>query len=190
MNLNSIAVTMPVPFDEELEHVKTYLSLEKRRYGDELKVEYNINCRSFFIPVLSLQPIVENAVKHGIMQKENGGTMKISAFDKGTHYVIVVQDDGVGFDPEKRVAQDTRSHIGVDNTINRIRDLCGGKVLIESEVGQGTTVTITLPKDKNIRRKGVCYWETGSILFEVLRAFSQELVTIDLWNRNRKNWKR
>lgn len=152
MNLNSIAVTMPVPFDEELEHVKTYLALEKRRYGDALKVEYNIHSRSFFIPVLSLQPVVENAVKHGICQKEDGGTIKISTYDKGTHYVIVVADDGVGFNPEERVERDTRSHIGIDNTINRVRDLCGGKVLIESELNKGTTVTISLPKDKNLRR--------------------------------------
>ncbi|MBQ0072472.1 MAG: histidine kinase [Spirochaetales bacterium] len=149
MNLNSIAVTTPVTFDKELEHVKTYLKLEKRRFGEELQYEFHTECENFFIPVLALQPIVENAVKHGIRDKDSGGTVTITTRQDEKAYYVTVEDDGTGFDTSKRITHDSRSHIGLENSINRVRDLLGGKVDIQSEIGKGTVVTITLPKATN-----------------------------------------
>ena len=70
---------MPVPFSREMEHVKHYLHLEQIRFGDDLHVEYDIQEDDFFLPTLTIQPIVENAVKYGVGNKEEGGTVWIES---------------------------------------------------------------------------------------------------------------
>jgi sensor histidine kinase YesM len=79
--------------------------------------------------------------------KEDGGTVKISTRETDTAYEVIIKDDGVGFDTNIH-KNDERSHIGMQNTKKRLRDMCGGEVKIESVVGEGTTVTIILPKEE------------------------------------------
>lgn len=149
MNLNSLSKKEPVFFKEELEHVENYLKLEKRRFGDELNYVFDIKTQSFMLPVLTLQPIVENAVKHGVCQKEDGGTVWVSTSEDNDNYYVVVEDDGVGFDVSKPLLEDGKSHIGIRNTLERIKSQCGGDVRFESTPGMGTKVTIALPKKRN-----------------------------------------
>jgi len=129
-------------FEEELEHIKTYLSIESVRFGDRLRVEYNIKEASFCLPALSIQPIVENAVKHGICHKKGGGTVTISTEKVDDGYKITVSDDGVGFEREKSL-NDGNVHIGIENIEKRIA-LFGGEMNIESKLGIGTTVTVLI----------------------------------------------
>ena len=98
-NLKAMNAETPVPFNQELEYVKHYLSLEKLRYEEELTVCYDIRCTDFKLPVFTVQPLAENAVKHGIRYKPNGGTVNISTWESDEAYHIRVADDGVGFDP-------------------------------------------------------------------------------------------
>ena len=146
-NLTSVTNENNIPFEEELNHVECYLKIEKARFRERLNVIYSIQCRDFEIPPLSIQPLVENAVKHGITKRAEGGTIKISTYDIDTHYVVKIIDDGVGFD-----AQATEMHVGLENVRSRIRAMCRGEVSVKSTVGIGTRVTIEIPKGKGKRR--------------------------------------
>ena len=143
-NLESLDEKEPIPFLQELEHMKYYLAIEKKRFGDRIRVEYDIQENDFQLPCLSLQPIVENAVKHGICKKKNGGTIRIASRLEGRNVYLTVSDDGVGFDTEK-IQDLPGQHIGVKNVENRIRNMCGGHMKITSVPGIGTEVVMILP---------------------------------------------
>ena len=145
-NMDSLKQTAPVPFARELEHMKKYLYIEKLRFDDQLNIEYDIQATDFEIPLLSIQPLVENAVKHGVGMKEDGGTVKISTRETDNAYEVIVEDDGVGFDTTAERKNDGRSHVGMENTKRRIKEMCGGEVIIESEIGKGTKARVIIPK--------------------------------------------
>ncbi|MBQ0072473.1 MAG: histidine kinase [Spirochaetales bacterium] len=147
MNLNFLSVDTPVLFDEEQRHTEIYLSLEQLRFGDDMSVVWDIQTRSFTLPVLTLQPIVENAVKHGICQKENGGTVWISTREERDAFVVIVKDDGVGFDTRNLHYEDGKTHIGMENTRRRLAVISKATMTVESTIGKGTTVTIRVPKE-------------------------------------------
>lgn len=143
-NLESMSRVEPIPFGAEMNHVREYLYLEELRFGDRLKVEYDFACEDFVLPSLSLQPVVENAVKHGVLKQEQGGCVRIQTRCDGKNVILTIEDDGVGFDPDT-VMNDGRMHIGLENVKKRIEMQCRGTVRVESEIGVGTTVTMTIP---------------------------------------------
>lgn len=147
-NMGSLSSQTPIPFSRELEHVRHYLNLEKLRYEEKLRIEYEITYEDFFLPALTLQPIVENAVKHGIGGKENGDTIRIRT-EKTTEGIrVLVEDDGVGFSEEELHSHrkdEKRSHIGMENVRQRVADMVGGTLRTESTPGVGTRVTVLLP---------------------------------------------
>lgn len=144
-NIDAMTNAGMVVFEEELEHTKQYLWLEQLRFGDALQVRYDIGAEYFLIPVLTLQPIVENAVRHGITQKPGGGTITIRTERIAGKVLITVSDDGVGFDPQNPIAEDGKSHIGIESVAERLRLQCGGNLLLESVPGKGTFAMITIP---------------------------------------------
>lgn len=144
-NLDSLKSAAPIPFKKELDHVNNYLYLEKMRFEERLNIEYDIKCDNFMIPTLTLQPLVENAVRYGVTKNEDGGTVKISTWDTENKVHIKVEDNGPGFVPGEKVS-DGRTHIGLENVQKRISEKANGFVNIESDLGKGTRVTITLPK--------------------------------------------
>ncbi len=145
-NIDSVNKRMPVPFSSELEHVSTYLDLEKLRFGDRLNVVMDIQSTDFLIPPLTIQPLAENAVKHGICKKVSGvGTLTISSYEKPDAYEIKISDDGVGFDADQ-VPNDGKEHIGMENVRDRLKAMSNATMKIESVVGVGTVVTVTVPK--------------------------------------------
>lgn len=144
-NIDFADKSEPVSFSEELNHIKTYVWLEKLRFPNKLNIEFDINCTSFLVPALSVQPMVENAIKHGVCKKKDGGTVRIGSFETGEHYIVSVADDGTGFDAS--VHEDNgRKHLGIENSRYRIREMVGGSLTIESTPGKGTKVTIRIPK--------------------------------------------
>ncbi len=143
-NMESMNRVEPIPFDTELKHVEQYLYLEKLRFGERLSIHYDIGFSDFALPVLSLQPIVENAVKHGVLKKEEGGSVWIKTCREGGKVVLTVEDDGVGFRPEL-MGKDGRMHIGFENVKKRLKMQCKGNVTVDSTVGLGTKVTMTIP---------------------------------------------
>ncbi len=144
-NLNSLKEKDVIPFEKELEHVKTYLSLEKMRFEDELNIVYDIEIMDFFVPSLTIQPVVENAVKHGVGKKEDGGTVKITTREDDTEYIIVIEDDGIGFDVNEK-KNDGKTHVGIENVRIRLKAQCNGSLDIKSNKGIGTIATISIPK--------------------------------------------
>lgn len=147
-NLDSIKQTKMISFSDELKHLKAYLSLEKIRYGEYLNVEYNVGVSEFFIPPLTVQPLVENAVNHGVSDLPEGGAVTISTDEKNGYYEIKVSDNGVGFDPDA-TRNDGRSHVGIANVRSRLKIMCNGTLEITSEIGKGTTAIIKIPKGEN-----------------------------------------
>ncbi len=146
-NLQSLTQKRMLPFEEELEHAKTYLELEKLRFGERLNIVYEIEASDFNIPPLSVQPIAENAVRHGVMKKSAGGTVKIRAERVSGACVVTVQDDGAGFDPNAPPSGE-RIHVGIQNVRERLKALCSGTLEIESAPGFGTKCVITIPAPK------------------------------------------
>lgn len=135
-------------FERELAHTQTYLELEQLRFGDELHVTYDIRCTDFSIPILTIQPLAENAVRHGIRGTEDGtGTVTISSRERDVCWEVCVRDDGAGFDPLQPVA-DNAHHVGLANVSERLRSFCGGELRIDSAPGRGTVVTVILPKER------------------------------------------
>lgn len=149
-NIDSLTEKDTIPFEKELEHTRNYLAIEKKRFAERLNVTYQIETENFMIPPLTLQPIAENAVKHGICKKKGGGTLSIHVMEIEHAYQIIVSDDGVGFDANVPVgARDGRKHIGIENVRERVKQRCRGTLKIESIPGKGTVVTIEIPKKQS-----------------------------------------
>lgn len=143
-NIDSLMNKKNIPFDKELNHVRNYLAIEKKRFGDRINVIYDIKESGFMIPALTLQPIAENARKYGITKKEGGGTIVIASEKTDSGWKVTVSDDGVGFDTGTP-KNDGRMHVGVDNVRNRLNSMCGGTLDIKSRKDIGTTVIINIP---------------------------------------------
>ena len=146
MNFESFSTRRPVSILTELRHVRFYLSIEEMRFGQELTVEYDVACESFRLPPITLQPLVENAVLHGVRRKEGGGHITLATWETDEAYYIRVEDDGPGFDTAA-ASEDERRYHGIENVRDRLARMCGGTLTIESEVGHGTRAEIRLPKD-------------------------------------------
>lgn len=147
-NLDSLTRKSPILFEKELEHVATYLSLEKKRFEDRLTVHYEIEASGFFLPALTIQPLVENAVRHGVLKKDDGGTVTIRSEELENAWRVTVSDDGVGFDPHAGFNEDGDSHIGIENVKNRLTAMCGGTLSVVSSPERGTIATVTIPKEE------------------------------------------
>lgn len=146
-SMESLTRNCGVPFSEELELINHYLYMEKKRFGDKIHIEYDIQMDGFLVPTLSVQPIVENAVKHGIRAQLKGGTIKIATKEDAKHFIIQITDDGAGFDPQAQ-KEDGKSHVGIANVQKRLALMCEGTLEIESAPGKGCQVTIRIPKRK------------------------------------------
>lgn len=143
-----------IPFQEELEHLKLYLSIEQVRFPN-LNIRYEIDAEDFRIPSQSIQPLVENAVRHGTGKRRRGaGTITIRSKEEPDAWIIDIEDDGAGFAQEVdtdaaglQIPDDSRRHIGISNVSKRISMLCAGTVHIRSIPGEGTVCTIRIPRD-------------------------------------------
>lgn len=144
-NLSSLEEAKLISFETELSHINTYLDIERVRFEDTLEIEYDIKCTDFYLPVLTVQPIVENAVKHGTSKKRGGGRVIISTDADKDFYIIKVSDTGCGFDPAKP-KNDGKRHVGIENVRQRLANMCDGSLTIESEIGVGTVATVKIPK--------------------------------------------
>ncbi len=145
-NMDSLKEKNPIPFTRELDHLKHYLYLEKMRFGDCLDIVLDIQAVNFKIPVLSLQPLVENAIRHGVSMKEEGGRITIFSRELPRYFEIRIIDNGFGFDPAAS-DPDSKKHIGIKNVQSRLKTMCNGTLSINSTPGAGTAVTITIPKE-------------------------------------------
>lgn len=148
-NMDSLTRETLIPFEQELIHLKNYLSIEQLRFPD-VEIIYCLQVTEFRLPALSLQPLVENAIRYGVTQREEGGVVTISTWEEQAFWFLQVEDNGVGFDPSLP-KEDGRSHIGITNVRKRLDALCGGTLSITSRPNEGTRVTISIPKEMKNR---------------------------------------
>ena len=147
-NLDTLENTNLISVKQELEHTKIYAEIEMVRFPN-IRVMYDIEDDAFYLPALTIQPMVENAIRHGVRIRDTGIVQVITKREQGFHK-IVIKDNGKGFIPEKNGAMPGNSiqegtHIGINNVRERVERMCGGEVRIDSQVGEGTTVTIRIP---------------------------------------------
>jgi two-component system LytT family sensor kinase len=142
---------------EELRSIDRYLLLERARFGDRLQVRLQIapEVLPVVVPFLCLQPLVENAVRHGLAAKPGLGTITIVAADSGAECHITVEDDGVGMDPDLLLRRasgtedsDGGHHVGLGNVDDRLRSAFGEAfgLVVETALGAGTKVSMRVPK--------------------------------------------
>ena len=150
-NMDSLTQKEPIPFTKEIEHVKNYTAIESLRFGERLNVIYDIQFDNFNIPPLTIQPIVENSIKHGVNQRPEGGYVKISSYDDGENAIIVIEDNGVGFDVTKPPPEDGRSHVGIKNIKQRLSQMLNATVSTTSILNEGTKTIITIPIKEDVK---------------------------------------
>jgi sensor histidine kinase YesM len=143
-NFGELDNPKPILMSKEMDHVHHYVSIETVRFPD-MTFSFEMNSEDFRIPALTIQPIVENAIKHGLMKLHDGGKIRVVSYETDEHYCVSVEDDGVGFDTG--VLIDDRSHVGLRNIRERLETMVNGTLEIESTVGVGTTVLIKIPKE-------------------------------------------
>lgn len=143
-NFAAIASENAIPFGEELEHTRAYLAIEQAQFEDSLFVSFDTPYTSFRLPPLTLQPIVENAVVHGM--RASNSPIHISVVTRKTDKAIeiLVEDDGPGFE----ASDNSEPHIALNNIRERLDMMCGGALSICVREGGGTTVKVTIPLTK------------------------------------------
>ena len=144
-NFGELDNPKPILMSQEMEHVHHYINIENVRFPD-MTFSFEMKSEDFSLPALTVQPIVENAIKHGLMKLEKGGSIRVISYETDTDYCISVEDDGVGFDTSKLL--DEKKHIGIRNIRDRLKVMVGGTLEIESTQGVGTKVLITIPKER------------------------------------------
>ena len=144
-NIDVLQNDGPIPFSQVLDILEDYVVLEQVRFGDRIQFEADIEEEDFMMPPLVLQPIVENAIKHGLMKLPRGGTIRVVSYETDSHFCVSVEDDGIGFDTSELL--DERKHVGIRNIRGRLKAMVDGTLEIESIAGVGTKVLITIPKE-------------------------------------------
>lgn len=152
--LKSMTSNEMISFEQEINNIDAYINIEKMRLGEKLHIIFDIKENKFLIIPLGIQPLVENAIRHGICKKRGKkGTVIIRSYKNAESFVIEVEDDGIGFDVERtitRIENHEQDSIGIQNLIMRFKEQLDGEVEILSEVGKGTLVRVKIPEKKEI----------------------------------------
>lgn len=150
-NFNAVAGIDPIPFSAEFEHTRAYLAVEQAQFEDMLHVEYDTSFTGFRLPPLTLQPIAENAVKHGMDPNADTLTVSIRSYHKDNLSVVIVEDNSSGFKPAHdtgsgiKKTDDSESYSALTNIRQRLKMMCNGELKIAPRDGGGTVVTVTIP---------------------------------------------
>lgn len=148
-----------IPFQKELELIKAYVEIEKTRLNDRIDVQFSIedNITSLMIPSLSIQPFVENAIRHGLFNKLSRGNVTISAKTMNSKLEVIIEDDGIGMSLQQvsQILNDSnRQGIGIQNVHHRLMMIQGASLEILSTENKGTTVYIQLPIKSSGKESG------------------------------------
>ena len=146
-NINATNTSLPIDFKDEVQAVREYLAIEYADTNKRFRFEFDIRCDSFKVPALSIEPLVENAVKHGIDRYSEEGKVVLASFETEEAYHVEIRDSGEGFslDPETL----GKGGIGLKNTEQRLKKMCGGSLGIRRENGW-TVAEITIPKPQEV----------------------------------------
>ena len=150
-NMKSLDKNEPAEFNEEMAHVESYIWIEKMRLGTRLNVVYDFEETDFFIPLLTVEPLVENAIRHGISKRIDGGILTIHTYKDAQNYYVEIIDNGIGFgnDEVSQFSFESTESVGIKNVSKRLEMMMNGRLEIISKKNCGTTATIILPIDYN-----------------------------------------
>ncbi len=151
-NIETMDNLEPVPFRDELRHIREYVAIEQERFYPRVRVEYEIETDDFTVPPLSIQPFVENAIRHGILARREGGLVRLVTEETDSTYVVTVADDGVGFDVDNPPPAPPSHGISSRNAAYRLESTVEASVETRSEPGKGTTVTVTISKERRAKK--------------------------------------
>ena len=144
----SKGTSLLIDIREELSLLENYFTIQSYRYGGTITMDIQVDNESLYnseIIKFTLQPLVENAVRHGVTKREEGGTIAVYTRENLREYTVSIWDDGVGFDPQQPHT-DGREHVGIENVRSRLAAQCGGTLTVESQVGRGTVAVVRIPK--------------------------------------------
>lgn len=144
-NMYLVEQREPIPFEKEMTLVNTYVTIERMRFEDRFQIRVDEQFSEFKVPPLSIQPIIENALLHGLKDRVVGGEVSITSRREGDYAKVIIQDNGMGFDIEEIEKGES---LGLKNIKKRVEILSDGRVEIESELNKGTSITIIVPIDK------------------------------------------
>ena len=142
-NINSLSQPDLIPLEKELEHTRIYAEIEMVRFP-QIRMEYDLQDVAFRVPALTIQPLVENAIRHGVRIRKNG-IISIATRRGDSFHKIVISDNGKGFDVQTAEQAD-ETHLGIRNVRERIEKMCGGTMEIDSRIDEGTRITILIPE--------------------------------------------
>lgn len=137
-----------IPFETELQHIRTYMHIEMVRFGDELKVHYDLQVMDFSVPPLTIQPLVENAVKHGVRGREGGGTVTLRTREVRDNVLIEIIDDGIGFNWEEVQRRPRADRLGLYNVQYRLTNELGARMQVDSAPGKGSRVFVSFRRSE------------------------------------------
>ena len=138
-----------IQFKEEAAHIIAYSNLEKMRFGDNIALYMDIQAENFMLPPLSVQPLVDNAIRHGLQKGRRKGKVTVRSFQTSSEYVVEVEDDGIGFETEEYAgapAGDGPESGGLQRVRYLIEEMADGSMDIKSLIGAGTIVTLRIPR--------------------------------------------
>jgi len=143
-----------VPLEEEIQLVKAYLAIEQMRFEERLRIEYHIDeTIQTYIPAMTIQPLVENAVRHGITKRKEGGTLRLAIEREQQHIKIIIEDNGIGIPLEKQqeLLRGRNERLGFTNPFRKLSLIQGTRFQLQSEMGKGTTILIHMLEIKDSR---------------------------------------
>ena len=151
--IRAMTKDQPLPFSNELENINAYSNIEKMRFGDKLRIHYETLVTDFPVLPLSIQPLVENAIRHGVHKKgAEGGDVYVRTWEESSSWVVQVEDNGVGFDVEKYMEKQRIGEgdsTGIKNIQFRLEKVMNATLDIRSRKGEGTAVVVRIPKQES-----------------------------------------
>ena len=138
-----------ITFKEEMDYVISYTNLQRIRFGDNIGINIDIRETDFMIPPMALQPLLENAIIHGLKKGKLKGRVSIRSYQNTEEYIVQVEDDGAGFDVKKYNGipeEGSLKESGLQRVRNRLEQMLGGKLEVKSTIGKGTVVTLHIPR--------------------------------------------
>ena len=146
-NIDSLSKSTLIPIDKEVEHTRIYAEIEATRFP-HIHIDFDVDCTDFSIPALTIQPLVENSIRHGVRIRKDG-RVSVTVRNKGTGHEIVIKDNGKGFDVSS-IGKMEGTHIGLTNVKERVESQCGGTFTVNSVLNEGTTITMFIPEKIDI----------------------------------------
>ncbi len=147
-NINAINSNAPISFKDEVQTVKEYLAIEYADTSKKFKFEFDIKCVDFSVPALSIEPLAENAVKHGVNRYSDKSKVILVSFETDDAYHVEIRDNGEGFDMNSETLG--KGGIGLKNTEERLEKMCGGRLIIKRDEGW-TVAEIIIPKVQEVK---------------------------------------